>query len=408
VIKLINFPYKEKLMNRDHVNTNQLDLFGNKTREYSLPADFEPVRPGYLDISRIILAKGSVPTPERREFVDRICQLYPGVVIHDRTETPHNRIDLGETDILALHNKGKHILVFAELNNAVRFSEEEGNTCPNYWHFSPYGFCPHGCKYCYLAGTQGVKFSPTIKIYVNLPEILKEIDIIAKRLAKPTAFYLGKLQDSLALDPLTAYSTVLIPFFAGHPYARLTLLTKSINVNRLLDLQHESHTILSWSINPPEICRVFEENVPDVEERLESMRKTATAGYPIRAVMMPIIPVGNWQRIYIDFTKLLLETVPIQRLTLGGICIYSGAKRLLDLKMGGDNTISNHIEYSPKNTGDGRARYPRELRKSMYSIIVEVARKIRPDLEIALCLEEKSVWDNLRLESYIGRCNCGL
>jgi spore photoproduct lyase len=391
-----------------HVTTNQLDLFGNSIKKYSLPIDYEPVRPDYLVISRIILAKGSVSTLERRRFVDRICQFYPGVVIEDCTDTPHNRIDLSETDILALHKKGKHTLVFAELNNAVRFSEEEGNTCPNYWHFSPYGFCPHGCKYCYLAGTQGVKFSPTIKIYVNLPEIIDNIDLIAKRLAKPTAFYLGKLQDALALDPSTAYSTVLVPFFAGHPYARLTLLTKSVNIDRLLDLQHEGHTILSWSINPPEICRVFEEDVPDVEERLQAIRKTASVGYPVRAVMMPMIPIENWRIIYSNFVKYVLETVPIQRLTLGGICIYSGAKRLLDLKMGEDNAISNHIEYGLKHEGDGRARYPRELRESMYSIIVEIARKIRPDLEIALCLEEDSVWENLGLKNNIGRCNCML
>jgi spore photoproduct lyase len=138
------------------------------------------------------------------------------------------------------------------------------------------------------------------------------------------------------------------------------------------------------------------------------MRKTASVGYPVRAVMMPMIPVENWREIYKDFVKQLLETVPIQRLTLGGICIYSGAKRLLDLKMGKDNAISNHIEYGSINKGDGRARYPRELRKSMYSIIVETARKMRPDLEIALCLEEESVWDNLGLENNIGRCNCVL
>jgi spore photoproduct lyase len=180
-------------------------------------------------------------------------------------DTPHNRINLNATDALTLIKTGKQTIVFGELKNAVRFSEEEGNTCPNYWHFSPYGFCPYGCKYCYLAGTQGVKFSPTVKIYVNLPEMLAEIDRIARRLEKPTAFYIGKLQDALALDPLTAYSTILIPFFATHPFARLTLLTKSININRLIELESRGHTILSWSVNPPEVCRIFEENVPDTD-----------------------------------------------------------------------------------------------------------------------------------------------
>ena len=276
--------------------------------------------------------------------MERICHLYPEAEVKECLDIPHNRIELNETDTLALHRAGKRTLVFGELKTAVRFSEEEGNTCPNYWHFSPYGFCPYGCKYCYLAGTQGVKFSPTVKIYVNLPEILEEIDRIALRLREPTAFYLGKLQDALALDPLTAYSTVLVPFFAEHPYARLTLLTKSTNIDRLLELEHRGHTILSWSVNPPEVCNIFEENVPSVEERLEAMRRVVSSGYPVRAVMMPIIPIEGWQGIYTTFTERLVKTVPLQRLTLGGVCIYKGARNLMERKMGLDNAISTHIE----------------------------------------------------------------
>ncbi len=120
------------------------------------------------------------------------------------------------------------------------------------------------------------------------------------------------------------------PFFARQTHARLILLTKSASVENLLDLEHNRHTILSWSINPPEVCRLFEENVPTVEERLEAMRRVALVGYPVRAVMMPIIPIENWHEVYTSFTKRVLVTVPIRRLTLGGICIYRGARKLLE------------------------------------------------------------------------------
>lgn len=343
---------------------------------------------------------------ERRAFVERICKLYPEAEIIECYDTPHNRIELLEKDMLALHRAGKSTLVFGELKSAVRFSEEAGNTCPNYWHFSPYGFCPYGCKYCYLAGTQGVKFSPTVKIYVNLPEMLGEIDIIATRIAEPTAFYLGKLQDALALDPLTAYSTIMVPFFAEHPYARLTLLTKSADVDRLLKLEHRGHTILSWSVNPPEVCRIFEENVPDVEERVASMLRAASARYPVRAVMMPVIPVEGWQNIYADFTRYLLQSVPLQRLTLGGICSYKAARALMERKLGLRNSISMNLGkvVSP----DGRSRHPAPLRAEIYTRIIKVARDTCPDLEIALCLEEEDLWKSSGLENNRGRCNCVL
>lgn len=395
-------------MSKSYHNTNQRDLFGELTSQYMLPVDYEPVRPDYFDISRIYLAKGSTSTPERRRFAERICHLYPEIEVKECLDTPHNRIELNETDMLSQHNLGKQTLVLGELKTSVRFSQEEGNACPNYWHFSPYGFCPHGCKYCYLAGTQGVKFSPTVKIYVNLPEMLGEIDNIARRQAKATAFYLGKLQDALALDPMTAYSTALVPFFAKHPYARFTLLTKSTNIARLLEAEHRGHTILSWSVNPPEVCEVSEENVPSVEERLKAMQLVAESGYPVRAVMMPIIPIEGWPEIYTSFTMRLLETVPIQRLTIGGICIYKGARKLMEAKMGQDNTISTHVDDSSRITGDGRSRYSRELRKHAYSLIIDTAQRLRPDLELALCLEEEAIWHNVGLGERIGHCNCVL
>src|SRR4030042_572295 len=386
-------------------NERQTSFFTNSA--FALPIDYEPIRPDYFHVSRIYLARGSVSTSERRTFIERICKLYPEAKITECLDTPHNRIELNATNPLALHKSGKKTLVFGELKSAVRFSEEEGNSCPNYWHFSPYGFCPYGCKYCYLAGTQGVKFSPTVKIYVNLPEMLGEIDSIAHRLGTPTSFYIGKLQDALALDPLTAYSTVLIPFFARHHYVRLPLLTKSTNTDRLINQDHQGHTTLSWSVNPPEVCQIFEENVPGIEERLEAMRRAASAGYPVRAVMMPIIPVSGWQEIYNAFTRHLIGTVPLKRLTLGGICSYKAARHLMEIKMGSNNSISFNMDDNVKSM-DGRTRYSGLLRKEIYSLILGVAKKIKPELELALCLEDNELWQETGLESSLGRCNCVL
>jgi len=375
--------------------------------DLSLPSNYEPVRPSYLSVAQIYLAKGSISTPERERYAGRIIKLYPEAKVSECPDIPHNRIELNKTDVLALHRAGKHTLVFGELKDAVRYSDEEGNTCPNYWHFSPYGFCPYGCKYCYLAGTQGVKFSPTVKIYVNLPEMLAEIDRVARRLQKPTAFYIGKLQDALALDPLTAYTTVMIPFFANHPFARLTLLTKSSDVERLPTLDHKSHTILSWSVNPPQVCQAFEENTPPVETRLKAMSRAASAGYPVRAVMMPIIPIGKWREAYAAFTRYLLETVPLRRLTIGGICSYKAARLLMERKLGINNPVSTHID-DVGNSPDGRDRYSTSMRQEIYSHIIEAARDVRPDLEIALCLEDRELWERVGLESRLGRCNCVL
>ncbi|MGA2065273.1 MAG: radical SAM protein [Thermoguttaceae bacterium] len=382
--------------------------------------------------SRIVLAKGSNRTEGQRRLAGKVCEAYPDAEVVEAFGTPHNRVDLGESDPLRLHDRGKRTLVLGEHRSAVRFSAEGGNACPNYWHFSPYGFCPYGCHYCYLAGTSGVWFSPTVKIFLNLEEILAEVDRTATRLARPTAFYLGKLQDGLALEPLSGYARTMVPFFARHPYARMVILTKSADVENLLDLDSRGRTILSWTVNASEVARHYERNTPDVTARIEAMRRCAQVGYPLRAVVMPIIPVADWREIYRRLMVTLLGSVPLSRITLGCICSYPQAQRLMELKLGKQNAISTLLrgtplshfgrgttghgargegrppDLGPTRPDDGRLRFSRSTREEVYRYLIESVRRQRPDLEIGLCLEDESMFASLDLQGSIGRCNCVL
>jgi spore photoproduct lyase len=358
---------------------------------------------------RIVLAKGSMDTHERRSCVERICSYFPRAEIDECLDTPHNRIviDPGGGSISERHSKGKKTLVLGVMNSAVRLSDESGNTCPNYWHYSVFGFCPYHCSYCYLAGTTGVWHSPSVKIYVNLSEIIDTIDMQARKLSRPTSFYHGKLQDGLALGPITGYMQTLIPFFAQHPFARQIILTKSDAVHSLLSLDHCRNTILSWSLNPPVIAHRFEPDTPPIESRINAMKLCTDAGYPVRAVLMPIIPIAGWQDLYGDFLGHLLAEVHLDRLTIGGICSYSRADKLMEHHIGPDNTISRHMAQN-RSRGDGRRRYSPDLRTDMYRFIVQTARGIRPELPIGLCLEESDIWRAVDPELRPGVCNCVL
>jgi spore photoproduct lyase len=252
-----------------------------------------------------------------------------------------------------------------------------------------------------------VWYSPTVKIFVNIEEIVGEIDNTAKKLFAPTAFYVGKLQDGLALDPLTGYSKILVPFFAKHDFARQVILTKSDSVESLLNQEHNGNTILTWSLNPPEISVEFEDNVPSVGNRLEAMKKCSAAGYPVRAVIMPVIPVDNCEELYSRFVKKLMTEIPLERLTIGGICIYKNARRLMENKIGAKNCISGDIDKSV-GSGDGRDRYYSETRLKMYRLVSEIAQETNPETRVALCLEEPDAWEKIGLTKNLGRCNCVL
>ncbi|MEW6234935.1 MAG: spore photoproduct lyase family protein [Candidatus Omnitrophota bacterium] len=291
---------------------------------------YQSRRVPFFNPQTIVLAQGSNSTPSRIQFASRICNAYPESTIIEAFDAPHSKVAIAGRRLIDRHYAGKKTLVLGELRDSVRLSQETGNSCPNYWHFSPYGFCPYDCQYCYLAGTIGVKFSPSVKVFVNIDDILEKVNCIANKIVRPTAFYLGKLQDGLALDPLTGFCRIMVPFFAEHPYARLTVLTKSISIENLLSINHNNHTILSWSLNPECICKEYEPNTPPLKNRIEAMQKCAAAGYPIRAMIMPIIPIDHWQEVYEQFITELLKKINLQRITLGGICSYKTAQSLMN------------------------------------------------------------------------------
>lgn len=377
-------------------------------------ADYAPRPAPFFRPRWIVKTKGCEDTPERRRLVEGIVRAYPRAEVIDRTDCPHNKVPLpqpvplssGPVDRLA---RGKKTLVLAVHGTPVGESCERGNACPQYVHFSPYGFCPFDCLYCYLAGTPGVWFSPTVKVYVNLTEILQAVDRRARRIGRPAAFYLGKLQDGLALDPLTGYSLRLAPFFARHPTARMVVLTKSTAVENLLrpGLEHGGRTVLTWSLNPPEISGRFERNVPRPAERIEAMTRCAEAGYPVRALLMPVIPVDGWKEIYGRFAEDLAARAPLERLTLGGICSFPTALWLSGKRLGEDNPIGAQVERG-RACADGRTRFPQPLRVEFYRHVIDRVRRARPGLPIGLCLEEHSTFERLGMEDAVGRCNCVL
>jgi spore photoproduct lyase len=362
--------------------------------------------PGFKP-GKIIISKEGNCSPIGKQILENLQRYYPDAPIVDRTDTPHNRIDLKVADPLEMHREGKKTIVVGVHKSAVRYSTEKNNLCPNFWHFSPYGYCHYACHYCYLTGTRGVRFSPTVKIFTNLEQILDKVDRIATSIGEPTAFYLGKLQDGLALDPITGYSKTIIPFFAEHKYARLTLLTKSSDVTNLLDLPHNRHSILSWTVNPSPICKSFEVGAPSLKKRIGAMKLSSEAGYPVRALIMPLIPIDNWKHVYNEFLVELLTQVSLQRLTMGGLCSFTSAQDLMEKKIGSANPISAALKGCQKSR-DGRRRYPINLRIEMYSHLLEIIRSDQPNLQVGLCLEEEEVFKALNLTDSIGICNCNL
>lgn len=367
-------------------------------------AVYEPRADGFRP-ERIVLTRGALDTPARRAFAERLLALFPDAERLDAPDRTHMQLSglLPQGDA-ARREAGRRTLVLGTIGNPLRQSRETGICCPNYLHVSPTAYCSYACAYCYLAGSCSTVVAPVTKIFVNLEDVLAAIARKARRLAAPTSFYVGKLQDALALDPLTGFSRVLVPFFAEQPLARLVMLTKSDCVENLLGLDHRGHTVVSWSVNPEAVCREFEAGAPPLAARLDAARRCQEAGYPIRFLLMPILPVDDWRRHYAGLVEAIFASTRPERITLGGICSYGTALRLTARTLGADNVIARHL--SPAPSSDGRRRFPRELRSELYRHILGEIRRHAPSVPVGLCLEEAQVWRTCGLDPAKPVCNC--
>lgn len=152
----------------------------------------------------------------------------------------------------------------------------------------------------------------------------------------------------------------------------------------------------------------FEKNTPTVFDRLEAMHRCAEVGYSIRAVLMPIIPVADWQDIYSRFLKKLLNAIPLSRITLGSICSYPQAQRLMELKLGKNNAVTSLLDCQGARSDDGRLRFSQSMREQVYRCLINLIRQNQPDLEIGLCLEDESMFEALNMYESLEHCNCVL
>lgn len=365
-----------------------------------------PPRPtdGFVP-QRILLTRGSLDTAARRAFVERLWGAFPDAEWFEAADRTHMQLGglLPQGDA-ARRDAGRRTLVVGTMGSPLRESCERGICCPSYLHLSPTGYCTYGCAYCYLAGSRSTNVAPVVKVYLNLEDDLAAVERRARRLERETSIYVGKLQDALSLDPLTGFSRVLVPFFAEQPLARLVMLTKSDAVGNLLGLDHRGHTAVSWSVNPEAVCATFEDSAPSLARRLDAARRCQEAGYPIRFVIMPILPVDDWRKHYAELVEQLFAAVLPQRITLGGICSYRGALRLTSRALGPDNVIARQLD--PQPSPDGRLRFPRALRIGFYRHLIARIRRHAPDLPLALCLEEPEVWRACGLEPDPPMCNC--
>jgi len=311
---------------------------------------------------------------------------------------------------------GKTVLYIAPANNAVDLftMPDDRMMCP---HFERLKLASNGCFYqcdwCYLKLTYRAAF-PFITIRAQYDKIKKQLTKRLSTTRSPVMFNSGELADSLALEHLTGAANEFVPWFGQAQNGYLFMLTKSDNADNILDLPHNGHTVVAWSINNEAVSRKFEIGAPPFIERIEAAKKVQKAGYPIRIRLDPIVPFEGWEEAYKDTIQQIFSKISPERITLGTLRFEEGFYNMRKTIFTTGPELPGFMEkmkpmFLPKlfagnkKPKAGKYSFSEEQRTEIFKYVIEEIRK-HSDCLIALCKESAEVWNKTGLQ--LSRCSC--
>jgi spore photoproduct lyase len=323
---------------------------------------------------------------------------------------------------------GKSVVFIAPAKQAVDDFTIPDNRliCPHFARLKLAGNgCFYMCDWCYLKLTFRSQ-RPFITVRVQYDEIKNALQKRLDKSKMPIFFNSGELADSLSMEHLTRAGQTFIPWFGQSKNGYLFMLTKSDNVDGILNLPHNGHTLIAWSMNNEVISRKFEIGAPSFERRLEAAWKVQQAGYPIRVRLDPIVPFDEWEKAYADTVERIFSRINPERITLGTLRFEEGFYKMGNEK---ENKKRNKIfttgpdlpemlnEMEPmfepkmfngkKRPKIGKYSFLEQTRVRIFDFIIQEIRKYS-SCHIALCKESAEVWNQLALDLSKVRCVCQL
>ena len=290
-------------------------------------------------------------------------------------------------------SKGKEVLILAK--NRGDFLKKCPGTkyyrCCNYQILHVGSFCPMDCSYCIL---QTYFHPPVISFFLNQEKMEKELKERVFSSNKIWRIGTGEFTDSLVWDEFFNYSKYLVNIFKSQKRAILELKTKTVNIENLLDLDHNNKIILSWSLNTPKVISEDERNTTTLEQRLEAASVCEKKGYKLAFHFDPIIIYPGAAEEYKKAVRKIFEYVSPENI----VYISIGTFRFMpDLK----DIIKKRFEKSKIWCGeffpgtDNKMRYLKPLRIDIYKQIHDEFMKIDKNLCLYFCMEDDVVWERV-------------
>jgi len=173
-------------------------------------------------------------------------------------------------------------------------------------------------------------------------------------------------------------------------------LTKSSNVENLLEIEPHNQAIISFSLNAIPVAKRWEK-APPILKRIEAAKKVYQAGYEVRVRIDPMVPVDDWKSSYLRLVDLIFENLAPERITLGSL-------RGLQSTINGCSDRS-WVKYLRESSNWGK-KIDFQTRLAMYSTVFDYLRSEYNYQRVGLCKETIKMWNSLKMNYKQIRCNC--
>ena len=262
------------------------------------------------------------------------------------------------------------------------------NALPCNYYVLNLGFgCPFDCSYCYLQFYQN---TPAIVVYANPERFTQELDkVLTNQKGLWTRIGTGEFTDSLALDSLTEYSKILVPYFKDKNVF-FELKTKSDQIENLLGLDHGGKTVVSWSVNPACLEKEESKTAP-IQKRIEAARRCQEAGYPVAFHFDPVFYFEGWEKHYQELIEEIYSALirPPQWVSIGTFRYHRDLKKVAEFR---HPTTRVFLGEQVQDTQDDKFRYPDRVRTEIYQKMFEWLRAKDVKTPIYLCMESPDIW----------------
>jgi len=272
--------------------------------------------------------------------------------------------------------------------------------CPHFLELKWALGCPFDCAWCYLKGSlrhypRGKQFTlkPYSKTRLHLLQLFRALSLEKEVLNS------GEVTDSLAGEHLQPpFTKFIIPLFERQYDYKLLLLTKSNNVNNLLQIDSHDNVIVSFSLNAEPVAEKWEK-APSVSSRIQAAKKVFDAGYETRIRIDPIVPYpeGEWKKHYRALIDRIFSRFFPERITLGSL---RGLQSTIN-----EAKDKSWVEFLKERSKWGK-RIPFRQRRETFRVILDYLRTNYDYTNVAICKEPVMIWESLGMDWRKCKCNC--